>query len=119
MNFGELMKTKKNIDVKFKPDDYSHRIIRETEPNPNTGSSEFRVHLIERDLDYIFEHLPAIENGVDEIIARLIKTRKKQKISLPLPIEYEKEFSGRVILRMTPVLHQKPYIESKQTGVSK
>jgi hypothetical protein len=109
---------KKKI-INYKPEDYTFRITKETIPNPNTNKCEFKLHIIEFDIDYFFESIIEIESKVYKIIKGLMKTRKEiQKLPLPIPLKYSKEFHGKFIVRISPELHRKLYIEAIENNES-
>ncbi len=76
--------------ISYKAEDYTYRITKNLEPNPNTGYVDYRVHFIEFDVDYFFDKLGDItENKIFEIIKGLMKTRAHfQKMALPIPLKY-------------------------------
>ncbi len=63
------------------------------------------------------DNLAELENGVRFTINSEIAERKKQKKLVPKP-EKETKFSGKILIRITPVLHEKITLEASAAGKS-
>lgn len=106
-------------NVNFKPSDYTWVIRKDTEPNPNTGKYDVILKIIEFDVEYDFESALEAENQSEKIIKGLMETRvKKQKLDLPIPLKFSKQFTGRLTVRLTPETHRKIYLEAMQSDQS-
>lgn len=66
------------------------------------------------------ENLEELEEGLDLTINEEIKELKKMKRAIPLP-EKEAKVSGKILIRVAPILHEKLLIEARanQTSLNK
>lgn len=63
------------------------------------------------------DNLRELEEGVRFTIESEIAERKKQGKPIPLP-EKDSKFTGKILLRINPLLHEKIAFEAKATGKS-
>lgn len=61
--------------------------------------------------------LEELEDGIRFTIESEIKERKKLKKPIPAP-ETRTKFTGKILIRMTPFLHEKIAFEAKANGKS-
>lgn len=66
------------------------------------------------------ENLEELEEGIELSIEEEIKEYKKAKKGVPLP-EKEAKVSGKILIRVAPMLHEKLLIEARanQTSLNK
>ena len=105
--------------TEYQPNEYTWIIRHDTEANPNTGKYDVILKIIEFDVEFDFESASEAESNVYEIIQGLMETRlKHQKLQLPIPLKYRKNFTGRLTVRLSPEVHRKLYMEATQTDMS-
>lgn len=63
------------------------------------------------------DNLKELEEGVRFAIESEIVERKKKGKSIPLP-EKDSKFSGKILLRINPLLHEKIALEAQASGKS-
>ncbi len=106
-------------NLNYQPDDYTWIMRHDVEPNPNTGKYDVIVKILEFDVEFDFESAAEAEINIPSIIEGLMETRvKRQKLPLPIPLKFQKNFTGRLTVRLSPEVHQKLYIEAMQTEIS-
>ncbi len=105
--------------TEYQPDEYTWIIRHDTEVNPNTGKYDVILKIIEFDVEFDFESAAEAEKNVYKIVEGLMETRTQhQKLPLPIPLKYRKNFTGRLTVRLSPETHRRLYMEATQTELS-
>src|SRR3989338_5914848 len=97
--------------TEYQPNDYTWIMRHDTEKNPDTGKYDVILKIIEFDVEFDFETAAEAEANAEKIITGLIETRiYHQKLSLPIPLKYRKNFTGRLTVRLSPDMHRRLYM---------
>lgn len=63
------------------------------------------------------ENLKELEEGIAFCIEEEMLERKKKKLPIPKP-ERSSKFNGKILVRISPLLHEKIFLQAKASGKS-
>ena len=125
----------KNKDkaIRYQPEQYVFSILKVFIPPCNaekfilgdeaTPGIEYKVTLVEFNKEFNVKSLDNIESVVHEEIKKLLdmyyKDNDVESIKkVPIPILFNNNFSGKLMVRVSPELHRQLFIESKTIDLS-
>ena len=103
----------KEKTTKYVAGDYSYSVIKILDPTP-----QFKINLIEFDESFVLNNLVGIDSVVLNIIQSKLNDLNSKNKRVPIPLKYLKEFTGKMMIRISPTLHQQLYLEAKTLGIS-
>ena len=93
-------------------DKYTYRVTWSEEDQEHVGLCvEFSG------LSYLAETPEAALKGIRKIVVDAVKLLKKEGAPVPEPLA-QKEYSGKLLLRIPSEIHRKLEIEARETGIS-